>query len=194
MNKSQHRRALVVAAACVAALLCGGCTRQEPAQQAGPTTAKASVGNTIDDTVVTTKVKAALLQDPDVRGVDIKVETYKGTVQLGGFAQDQSQVDRAIAIARSIQGVANVENAMSLKQGTASVGNKVDDGIVTTKIKSALISDPSVKAFDIAVTTRKGEVQLSGFVDSQAQIDHAIEVARKVEGVQGVESKLSIKK
>ena len=48
--------------------------------------------------------------------------------------------------------------------------------------------------FDIAVVTRKGEVQLSGFVDNQMQIDHAIEVTRAVEGVQAVDNKMSVKK
>ena len=74
------------------------------------------------------------------------------------------------------------------------MGNKLDDGIVTAKVKSALLSDPGVKSVDIAVVTRKGEVQLSGFVDNQAQIDRAIDVTRAVEGVQVVANEMSIKK
>ena len=74
------------------------------------------------------------------------------------------------------------------------MGNTVDDGIITAKVKSALLADPNVKSFDIAVVTRKGEVQLSGFVDSQAQIDQAIDLARKVEGVASVGNEMSIKK
>jgi len=70
----------------------------------------------------------------------------------------------------------------------------VDDGIITAKVKSALLADPNVKSFDIAVVTRKGDVQLSGFVDNQAQIDLAIELARKVEGVANVGNEMSIKK
>ena len=83
---------------------------------------------------------------------------------------------------------------MTMKDGKVSVGNKIDDSIITTKVKSTLLSDPGVKSVDIAVVTRKGEVQLSGFVDNQAQIDRAIEVTRAVEGVQGVVNQMSIKK
>ena len=79
-------------------------------------------------------------------------------------------------------------------QEAATVGNALDDGIITAKVKSALLSDPSVKSFDIAVATRKGDVQLSGFVDNQAQIDQAIDIARKVEGVTSVGNEMSIKK
>jgi hyperosmotically inducible protein len=186
--------ALVNCTAALAVVLAlSGCERQDPA--AGATaTPKTSVGTEIDDTLVTTKVKSALVEDQNIKGLGIKVETRKGTVQLSGFADSQAQVDRAVQIARGVEGVSGVENGLKVKEGKASVGNKVDDSIVTAKVKSALISDPGVKSFDIAVATNKGEVQLSGFVDNQAQIDHAIEVARTIEGVQGVDNKMTIKK
>jgi hyperosmotically inducible protein len=57
-----------------------------------------------------------------------------------------------------------------------------------------LVADASVKSLDIAVVTRKGEVQLSGFVDNQGQIDRAVQVARAVEGVHGVSNQMSLKK
>jgi hyperosmotically inducible protein len=76
---------------------------------------------------------------------------------------------------------------------STTVGTKIDDSVVTTRVKSALLSDPSIKSFDIAVVTRKNEVQLSGFVDNQAQIDRAIEITRGVEGVESVTNKMSIK-
>ena len=168
-----------------------GCNRQETAAAAPAAT---TVGMEIDDTVLTTKVKTALLGDEQTKSFDIKVETRKGMVQLSGFVDTASQVDRGVAVARSIEGVKGVENAMTLKDGKATLGNKVDDGIVTAKVKSALLSDPGVKSADIGVATSKGEVQLSGFVDSQAQIDQAVLAARAVEGVQGVVNEMSIKK
>ena len=76
---------------------------------------------------------------------------------------------------------------------STTVGTKIDDSVVTTRVKSALLSDPNIKSFDIAVVTRKNEVQLSGFVDNQAQIDRAIEISRGVEGVESVINKMSIK-
>ena len=75
-----------------------------------------------------------------------------------------------------------------------TVGTVIDDSVVTTRVKSALLANPEVKSFDIAVVTRKGEVQLSGFVDNQSQIDRAVEVARGNEGVVSVINQMSIKK
>jgi hyperosmotically inducible protein len=83
---------------------------------------------------------------------------------------------------------------MGVKSSATTVGNKIDDGIVTTQVKAALLADADVKSSDIAVVTRKGEVQLSGFVDNQSQIDRAIEVARGIEGVRTVGNEMSVKK
>jgi hyperosmotically inducible protein len=193
MDTSTHPLALCTALVAVA-LSVSACNRQEPVPPGAAASAKTSVGTEIDDTVVTTKVKSALLGDQNIKGLGIKVETRKGAVQLSGFADTQEQVDRAVSVAKSVEGVASVDNALKIKEGKASVGNKVDDSIVTAKVKSALISDPGVKSFDIAVATNKGEVQLSGFVDNQMQIDHAVELARGVEGVQGVDNKMTLKK
>lgn len=153
-----------------------------------------TVGTQIDDSVVTAKVKAALLADPEAKGFEVKVETRKGQVQLSGFVDTQAGIDKAVALTRAIEGVNGVDNAMTLKRGTASVGNTVDDGIVTAKVKSALLADASVRSFDVAVVTHKGEVQLSGYVDNQVQIDRAVDVARAVEGVRSVNNAMSVKK
>lgn len=75
-----------------------------------------------------------------------------------------------------------------------TVGTEIDDSVVTTKVKSALLADPDVKSFDIQTETRKGEVQLSGFVDNEAQVERAMTVARAVEGVKTVSNKMSVKK
>ena len=173
-------------------VLIAGCDNRQDKLPAAP--ARTTVGTEIDDTVVTTKVKSALFADPDIKSFDLNVETRKGAVQLSGFVDNQAQIDRAITTTRGVQGVRSVENSISLKVGSATVGNAVDDGIITTQVKSALLADPNVKSFDIAVVTRKGEVQLSGFVDSQAQIDRAIAIAHKVDGVTSIGNEMSIKK
>ena len=185
------RKLLVLGAASASALclVLAGCGIP---QSAAP--AKTSVGTEIDDTLVTTKVKTALLADPDVKSFDLKVETRKGEVQLSGFTDNQAQIERALTVARSVAGVTAVENKIGVKAENMSVGNRVDDGIITSKIKSALLSDPSVKSFDIAVATSKGAVQLSGYVDSLGQIDTALAIASKVEGVTRVDNEMSIKK
>ena len=188
-----HPLAAAIVLAVGAVALAAGCNRQESVPPGTAVVPQTTVGTKIDDTVVTTKVKSALVADQEIKGLQFQVETRKGVVQLSGFADNQGQIDRAINVARSVEGVNGVENGVTLKAGKVTVGNKVDDGIVTAKVKSALLADPSVKALDIAVATSKGAVQLSGFVDNQAQIDQAILVAKGIEGVAGVESKMSIK-
>jgi len=180
-----------VALACAVSMGMTGC---DGSREEARAPARTTVGTEIDDTVVTARVKATLLSDPDVKSNDIKVETRKGRVQLSGFVGTQARIDNAIALTRKVEGVKGVENAMNVMVGKATVGNTIDDGVVTAKVKSALLSDSGVKSTDIAVVTRKGEVQLSGYVNDQAQINRAISVARGVEGVQSVGNEMSVKK
>lgn len=181
-----------LALACAMPLLMSGCDRREAATNA-PVSAT-TVGNEIDDSVVTTRVKSALLADHDVKSFDIKVETRKGQVQLSGFVDTQDRINKAIALVRTVEGVKGVENAMTLKEGTATMGNAVDDSVITARVKSALFSDPDIKSFDIAVVTRKGEVQLSGYIDNKAQINRIVEIVRGVQGVQNVNNEMTLKK
>jgi hyperosmotically inducible protein len=74
-----------------------------------------------------------------------------------------------------------------------SPGEYVDDSVITTKVKSLLAADDFLKSFQISVETYKGTVQLSGFVDSQAAVDKASEIARSVKGVTSVKNDLIIK-
>ena len=173
-------------------LFAAGCNK--PADTNGTAPATTTVGMEIDDSVLTASVKSALLADPDVKSVDFKVETRKGEVLLSGFVDSQAQIDRANAVAKGVSGVKNVLNNATVKESTITVGNTVDDGVVTSRVKSALLGDESTKSRDIAIVTRKGEVQLSGFVDNQQQIDRAIEITRGIEGVSGVSNEMSIKK
>ncbi len=75
-----------------------------------------STGEYIDDAAITAKVKTALVQDPEVSGLAINVETFKGTVQLSGFANTERERQRAETLARSIAGVQSVQNDIQLKQ------------------------------------------------------------------------------
>ena len=75
-----------------------------------------------------------------------------------------------------------------------TVGTVMDDTMVTSKVKTALLGDASTKSFAVSVETVQGDVRLSGFVDNQAQIDQALKVARGVEGVKSVRNELSLKK
>jgi osmotically-inducible protein OsmY len=72
-------------------------------------------GEYVDDTVITTKVKAAVLNDAALKSSEINVETFKGRVQLSGFVGSRSDIDKAVALARNVKGVTSVTNDMVLK-------------------------------------------------------------------------------
>lgn len=72
-------------------------------------------GEYIDDTVITAKVKAAILDDPTLKVTEINVETFKGRVQLSGFVSSREQLDRAVEVTRKIKGVKSVVNDIRLK-------------------------------------------------------------------------------
>ena len=193
MNSRIHPLIMSMALAAATTILTTGCSREATIAPSATVTPPISVGTEIDDTIVTTRVKAAMVGDLELKGADVKVETRKGVVQLSGFAETQAQVMRAMAVARAIEGVKNVENGMTLKASEITVGNKVDDSVITTKVKSVLLADASIKSFDIATVTSKGVVQLSGFVNNQGQIDQALKLTRAVEGVQSVANEMRIK-
>lgn len=73
------------------------------------------VGEYLDDSVITTKVKAALIDDPELSAIEVNVETYKGVVQLSGFVRDPEDIARATQVVRQIKGVNDVKNDLRLK-------------------------------------------------------------------------------
>ncbi len=79
------------------------------------TSKQAGTGEYIDDTVVTTKVKAAILNDPSLKSSEINVETFKGVVQLSGFVSSQADINKAEDVARGVRGVKSVKNDMRVK-------------------------------------------------------------------------------
>lgn len=72
-------------------------------------------GEYVDDTVITTKVKAAILNEPMLKSREINVESFKGVVQLSGFVSSQPDIDKAVEITRNIKGVKSVKNDMRIK-------------------------------------------------------------------------------
>jgi hyperosmotically inducible periplasmic protein len=73
-----------------------------------------TVGETIDDTTITTRVKTAMLNDPNVGGLRIDVDTFKGAVTLSGRVKSEAEKQQAISLARGISGVAEVKDAMQV--------------------------------------------------------------------------------
>lgn len=80
-----------------------------------PTAKRASTGEYLDDTVITTKVKAAIFNEPLLKTKDIGVETFKGTVQLSGFVNSNAAVLKAAEVTRKVEGVKEVKNSLVVK-------------------------------------------------------------------------------
>ena len=107
MNKSSRRLATFAGVLfLVVTLGCASAAKQE------------STGEYVDDTVITTKVKAAVLNEPTLKSAEINVETFKGVVQLSGFANNSTEVSRAAELARGVKGVKEVKNDVRLKSTT----------------------------------------------------------------------------
>jgi osmotically-inducible protein OsmY len=79
------------------------------------TSQQASTGEYIDDSVITTKVKTGIFNEPSLKVTQITVETYKSVVQLSGFVDSTESMYKAVAIARSVKGVSSVKNDMRLR-------------------------------------------------------------------------------
>jgi osmotically-inducible protein OsmY len=103
MEQLKRFSAIVVAMLMLSVLGCASGGKQE------------STGQYLDDSVITTKVKAAILEDPKLKVTEIKVETYKGVVQLSGFVSSRDSMDHAVQVARGVQGVKSVKNDMQLR-------------------------------------------------------------------------------
>ena len=79
------------------------------------TSKQEGTGEYFDDTVVTTKVKAAILNEPLLKSAEINVETFKGVVQLSGFVNSQADINKAVEVVRNVNGVKSVKNDMRVK-------------------------------------------------------------------------------
>ena len=103
MNQLRRLRGLFLPILLALLVGCAGTAQQE------------STGDYIDDTVLTTRVKAAVFNEPSLKSAEINVETFKGVVQLSGFVDNQTAVERAGVVARSVEGVTRVENKLTVK-------------------------------------------------------------------------------
>ena len=72
-------------------------------------------GEYVDDSVITTKVKSAIFNEPGLKSSEINVETFKGTVQLSGFVSSPENIKDAVKVASAVGGVKSVKNEMQLK-------------------------------------------------------------------------------
>lgn len=152
-----------------------------------------SPGEHIDDAVILSSVKTALVAEPNTSAREINVEVNRGIVQLNGFVDSPAEKARATTVATEVKGVMEVRNNLGIKSGSTTVGEVIDDSLLTAKVKTALIESPETKAHQITVETKEGVVQLSGFVDSEMAKAAATTIALSVTGVKNVRNEISVK-
>jgi len=84
-------------------------------KSAASATKEESAGEYVDDSVITAKIKAAVLEEASLKSAEINVETYKGIVQLTGFVRSRADINKAVEVAKGVDGVKSVKNDMIVK-------------------------------------------------------------------------------
>ncbi len=157
-----------------------------------------SLSQRFDDATLAATVKSKLLWNSNTEGLDIKVSAANGTVSLTGSAQSAEAKELAGRLAANTDGVREVNNLLSVSavdSTAAKVQNAADktavaisDTWITSKVKSSFIYSRNLDGLNIFVDTQKGMVSLSGSVLSNAEKQLAIETARNIRGVRGIDA------
>lgn len=158
----------------------------------GPTDAQPSSTDTIDDAVIAATIKAGLLDNRHTSGTRINVDSYQGMVQLSGFARSDGEKAAATRVAGSVSGVKGVVNSVAVAPAT-SMSTRLDDSLVTGKVKAALMDAADVKSLQINVETHDGVTQLAGFVASAAMKEKAGRISAGIDGVKRVDNVLVVR-
>jgi hyperosmotically inducible periplasmic protein len=146
------------------------------------------------DTWLKTKVKTILLFHQNVSAMT-EVNAKDGVVTLRGKATSQAQKDLTTEYVKDVEGVKDVKNEMVVSvpsEKTQTAGDEIDDASITALVKMALLSHRSTSALNTSVTTKNGEVTLSGKASNAAEKDLAAKLAKDVNGVKGVTNRMTI--
>jgi hyperosmotically inducible protein len=146
-----------------------------------------TVGDHVDDGWLHTKVKTAMVGHGSS---DVNVEVYHGVVQLAGFLTGENNKKNIIDSAQSVKGVKRISDQLHLVKGDRSAGQVVDDNTLTAKVKGALVDG---ELASINVEVNRGNVLLSGFVDSDEVRDRAIKMIERLERVVSVIDGMDLK-
>lgn len=167
------RNAIAVAAlAIVVPPLAAGCSTTQP------------VSSSTDDAGTTARVKSRLAASPQVSSLRLDVDTETGVVFLHGRVETEEQRQAAEMIASQTKGVRQVINQITLKSELPPDGRW--DKWITTKVKSALVTDLEVRAMNVDVDTKEGVVFLTGIVKEERDREKIIELAKGIQGVNQV--------
>jgi len=203
MNKTKIAKTLM-AAMIGSALISGSALADESMSQKASQTADSAgskidssmkkVDGYMDDSGITAKAKAALVDDDAIKSTDISVKTHQGVVTLSGFVTSQDQAEKAVAVVQKIEGVKSVSDKLHVRDSKASsMKGYAGDAATTSEIKAKLLADDIVPSRNVKVETTDGVVQLSGQVANQAQSERAESIAKAIEGVKSVKNDLTVK-
>ena len=203
MNKTKIAKTLM-AAMIGSALISGSALADESMSQKASQTADSAgskidssmkkVDGYMDDSGITAKAKAALVDDDAIKSTDISVKTHSGVVTLSGFVTSQDQAEKAVSVVQKIEGVKSVSDKLHVRDSkSSSVKGYAGDAATTSEIKAKLLADDIVPSRNVKVETTDGVVQLSGHVANQAQSDRAESIAKAIEGVKSVKNDLTVK-
>lgn len=158
---------------------------------------KNTIHSEVSDSLITTKVKAKFALDKLLNPLDIAVSTHHGVVDLKGEVNTDTEYERAVEIAQSVDDVKDViTDHLTVKGSTAS---PTKDAIITMKIKGKLLGkslteDHKINPLNISVETVDGTVTLVGDVGSEKEKQNLINLVKSVSGVKNVNSDLKITK
>ncbi len=144
------------------------------------------------------KVKASLLMNRAVSGLNTEVFVRDGVVTIRGQAENNAQKELATEYARDVEGVKNVINEMTVagiaspSQPSATLSQSVDDASITAQVKLALATHRSTSALATEVDTNNGIVTVSGTADNQAEKDLVTKLVADVNGVKAVNNQMSV--
>ena len=154
---------------------------------AAPAVADKTAGQTVDDTTIATETKVALIDKDKVSAGSLNVEVNKGTVQLAGFVDSETERSAALKTAHGVKGVAKVLDAMVVLPGHRTAGQTLDDTTIQATLKAKLAEiEGAGKAFSINTDVRMGHVLMSGFVHGDKARSQAGEIAKGIKGVKHV--------
>jgi hyperosmotically inducible periplasmic protein len=176
-----------------------GVTRVVDQLVVGPVPTAGEIAEQTNSAWITTQIQARFFADTGIRGREIGVATNDGVVTLSGHVDDQQEKERAVAIARGIEGVTRVDDRLLVQPAAASTAPVAtagvappDDGRVTSSIQAKFYLDNLVKGRRIDVSTQQGVVTLRGEVASDNERAQALLLARTTEGVDRVEDGLTV--
>lgn len=167
-------------------------------EAAKPAARSDGLGAALNDSAITTRVKAKLMGESSLKNSDISVTTTNGVVTLEGQASSGEAKSAAESATRAVDGVRSVDNNLKTpsassagartKAAVARTGQAVSDSWITTKVKSEILAGSVKEGFDVSVETIDGVVVLKGRLPDQPALDHVRKMTLQVKGVKSVDS------